>query len=684
MAVDHQPTTSVIIPAYRASTLTACVERVLAQDYDEPYEVIVCVSADDASQLPALPHDDRLRVLTHVARLSAAAARNRAVAASRGQLLAFIDADAMADVDWLRQLVSASKDHLCVAGAVLNGTPDSAAGTVEYLVEFLDLHPARPPHTLWHGATCNLLVPRDLWELLGPFPEDLEGGEDTLLTVAARGLDRFVFAPDARVTHLNRTQWSSVFRHQVSFGRFTARLARRSPYKWRPLVRFTALAPIAVLGRIFSIYARVVRWHRDSLRGHDIGAWCGRRAGRLGLGPGDRRGSARPAGVAHLASVVRTDRYRAHGVNTARLFPRLTAVRNLGRALDGTDNGFEPADWNVLADVAIEQGLGPALWANFACRAAGASSPPPDVADGLRAAYRSNAARQILFRHQLRDALAALNEAGVEPAPVKGALYLLEDTFGDIGERVMVDLDLVVTPSELADAVAALEHIGYRRRDRPDFTHPHELPMTAENKLGAVELHTRLGVPAVTAVLPTSEFLECAAPVTHDGLRYRRPQSDHLLIHHVLHGQIQDRNHAVFGLPLRQLHTFTVAARAWSGDVDWRRVAARFETHGLAPVLSSYVDLAHRLFGLDGADIATATGHRSLRLAARRTTCLASATLGWPSHVARNLSNAFAADYLRDRYDEHTPLTILRGRHAVRLWRDRGGATLGEAVRPWM
>jgi glycosyltransferase involved in cell wall biosynthesis len=267
MAVDHRPTTSVIIPAYRASTLPECIDRVLAQDYTDSFEVVVCMSADDASELLSLPSDARLRVLTHVPRLSAAAARNRAVAASRGQLLAFTDADAMVDVDWLRQLVSASSDRLCVAGSVLNGTPGSAAGTVEYLVEFLDLHPARPARTLWHGATCNLLVPRDLWDLLGPFPEDLEGGEDTLLTVAARRLDRFVFAPDARVTHLNRTEWSRVFRHQVEFGRFTARLARRSAYKWRPLVRFTALAPIAFLGRIVSIFARAAAWSRGSFRG---------------------------------------------------------------------------------------------------------------------------------------------------------------------------------------------------------------------------------------------------------------------------------------------------------------------------------------------------------------------------------------------------------------------------------
>ena len=84
MAVDDRPTTSVIIPAYRASTLPQCLDRVLAQDYSDSFEVIVCMSADDASQLLTLPADDRLRVLTHVPRLSAAAARNRAVAASRG------------------------------------------------------------------------------------------------------------------------------------------------------------------------------------------------------------------------------------------------------------------------------------------------------------------------------------------------------------------------------------------------------------------------------------------------------------------------------------------------------------------------------------------------------------------------------------------------------------------------
>jgi hypothetical protein len=99
-----------------------------------------------------------------------------------------------------------------------------------------------------------------MWERLGPFPEDLEGGEDTLITGAAREEGRFVFEPSARIVHRNRTRWREVAAHQVMFGRFTAHLGRRGPYKLRPLVRYTPLAPVAAVGRVASIYARVFAW----------------------------------------------------------------------------------------------------------------------------------------------------------------------------------------------------------------------------------------------------------------------------------------------------------------------------------------------------------------------------------------------------------------------------------------
>jgi glycosyltransferase involved in cell wall biosynthesis len=258
---------SIIVPAYRAdpATLRRCLESVLSQRFDGEFEVILSVSADTPEELPLVDDHPRLTVLTHVPRLNAAAARNRAVLVARGTMLAFTDADAVAEPDWVARLVDASRGRLCVAGAVRNGTPESAAGTVEYLVEFLDLSPRRPPATLWHGATCNLLLPRHLWERHGPFAEDILGGEDTLLTVATRREGVFAFAPRAVVTHLNRTRTLTVLAHQRAIGRYSAQLGRRSPYRLRALVRYTALAPLAVVARVASLYLRLAAWERPLL-----------------------------------------------------------------------------------------------------------------------------------------------------------------------------------------------------------------------------------------------------------------------------------------------------------------------------------------------------------------------------------------------------------------------------------
>ena len=260
--MDASPDVSVIVPAYRAErTLRRCVDALLAHEADVSFEVVVVSSADSADALPSLPTDDRLRVVESPERVAAAEARNRGVSIARGRLLVFTDADAHPEPGWLEALVRASDDgRLAVGGAVRNGTPESAVGTVEYLVEFLDLHPRRPARTAWHGATVNLLVPRPLWDEHGPFPEDLEGGEDTLLTASLRRRGAFRFAGDAVVVHLNRTSFGEVLRHQVMFGRFTAHIGRRGPYKLRPLVRYTPLAPVAGAGRVVSIYARSLAW----------------------------------------------------------------------------------------------------------------------------------------------------------------------------------------------------------------------------------------------------------------------------------------------------------------------------------------------------------------------------------------------------------------------------------------
>lgn len=250
---------SVIIPSYDAGRqLNGCVAAVLGSADGIDVEVVVAASGGEAPVFD----DPRVRVMWRRERWAAGPARNAAAAASTGAVLVFVDADVLPEPAWLRELLwSAPGDGAVVAGSVENGTPTSHWGTVEHLVQFLDLVPTRPSVTAVHGATCNLLVPRSLWEQLGPWREDLGGGEDTLLTGAAVRAGRFLFAPAARVRHLNRTAPLAVLRHQLEFGRFTARLARADPaLRFGCLQRSAGLAPVAVAGRVVSILVRARCW----------------------------------------------------------------------------------------------------------------------------------------------------------------------------------------------------------------------------------------------------------------------------------------------------------------------------------------------------------------------------------------------------------------------------------------
>jgi glycosyltransferase involved in cell wall biosynthesis len=218
---------SVVVPAYDAQrTLAACVASLLAQRVDQPFEVIVVASADHAAELPRLDPDPRLTVVALTPRRSAAEARNVGAARARGRLIAFTDADVTVPADWLAHLRACASGGACVGGSVRNGTPESRPGTAEYLVEFADLHPARREPSA-HGATCNLMVPRTIWERYGPFPEDLGGCEDTLLTEGLRHAGLFVYARHAAVVHQNRRQLRSVLAHQFALGAAHARLDRR-------------------------------------------------------------------------------------------------------------------------------------------------------------------------------------------------------------------------------------------------------------------------------------------------------------------------------------------------------------------------------------------------------------------------------------------------------------------------
>lgn len=222
--------TSVVIPAYRASSTLPSVLDALATQADPQREVIVVQSPSDGHPVNGLERWPWLRVLRADQRLWPGQARNRGAAEAHGQLLAFLDADSVPSPDWLDRLEHALRPELeAVAGGIVNGTPHSLIGTAEYLLSCSEAFPRRA-RPIRHAPGANLLVRRAYFDAIGGFQDSRRAGEDTLLTFPLARQRRLGFAADARVAHVNRTKLGTFLANQRLQGRSWAKFCREVDY----------------------------------------------------------------------------------------------------------------------------------------------------------------------------------------------------------------------------------------------------------------------------------------------------------------------------------------------------------------------------------------------------------------------------------------------------------------------
>jgi glycosyltransferase involved in cell wall biosynthesis len=249
--------TSVIIPCRDAArTVADAIGSALAQS-DPPLEVLV---VDDASSdaSAAVARKAGARVLVNPSRRNAGGSRNAGIEATSGELLAFLDADAVPPRDWLaraREILEKDDSIAGVGGSIANGRP-GRYGELDYFLN----------HSEWIGGsagekksipTMAIVYRRDA---VGSarFPES-NSGEDTAfaLSVAARG-GRLWYEPAIRVTHRHeRLDFRAFWAKQVACGKtiFWTRSTLDRPGKI--LVRAPIL--LFLLPHLWITVARMIR-----------------------------------------------------------------------------------------------------------------------------------------------------------------------------------------------------------------------------------------------------------------------------------------------------------------------------------------------------------------------------------------------------------------------------------------
>lgn len=228
---------SVIIPTYKSWDLLAkCLEAISVQTYSEPFEVLV-VNNDSDNTIPQhLKKYDNV-IFLHESKPGSYVARNTAIRFSKGEILAFTDADCIPQPNWLENGVS-----------LLENTPDVGiiAGNVKLFykndkkltpAEMYEKYTAfRIKEYVYFGncVTANWFSYKKVIIDFGGFDSKLKSGGDTKLSQMISKEKKLVYGEDVIVYHpaRNTTQEIVTKYRRIIGGRYIEKFQKGHNYKF--------------------------------------------------------------------------------------------------------------------------------------------------------------------------------------------------------------------------------------------------------------------------------------------------------------------------------------------------------------------------------------------------------------------------------------------------------------------
>jgi cellulose synthase/poly-beta-1,6-N-acetylglucosamine synthase-like glycosyltransferase len=210
----------VIVPVRDGeSTIADCLDAILATDYPPDRREILVVDNGSSDGTAALIQARPVRYLRESKR-GVSNARNRGIAESRGEILAFVDADCLVEPHWLTELVRPFEDPDvgAVGGELRHAPPTTAAerqaarllGNWQRFA--FTSNPAYP-------ITANAAYRREVLERIGAFDPHMTRAQDVELGLRFQersGL-RLAYAENATARHRNRATQLGFFRQQLGW-----------------------------------------------------------------------------------------------------------------------------------------------------------------------------------------------------------------------------------------------------------------------------------------------------------------------------------------------------------------------------------------------------------------------------------------------------------------------------------
>ncbi len=246
---DHdEPSISVIVAVYnRAYEIGACLESLLSLDYPPSKLEIIVVDDGSSDDTRRIVSGYDVKLISQPENRGQSAARNRGVRTARGEIVAFVDSDCIADPGWLKDLVPYFRDgrNVLVGGYVASYYSESLLDRYEEVKSPLNMGEETVvgvgAGSDFYVPTCNMLVRREEYLQVGGLNEDMRVGEDVDLCwrLKEHG-SRLVYVPKGVVRHKHRNHLLECFKRRFQYGESEPMLylthgSIAKHYPWQPV-----------------------------------------------------------------------------------------------------------------------------------------------------------------------------------------------------------------------------------------------------------------------------------------------------------------------------------------------------------------------------------------------------------------------------------------------------------------
>lgn len=173
---------------------------------------------------------------------------------------------------------------------------------------------------------------------------------------------------------------------------------------------------------------------------------------------------------------------------------------------------------------------------------------PNEYVEQLQEIYELNLERNLKILEQMDEIGASLNHAKIAQVYLKGTGNLLDNVYSDVGERMIGDIDFLVTEKDFVKTTEILMGQGYLtplQTDGADILSPdhHHFPnLTKKDAPAVVEVH-RVPVGAKYSKQFTSEMVFGERKSIPSKTNVFVPSDKHKFILNFIHSQLSNSGH---------------------------------------------------------------------------------------------------------------------------------------------